>query len=124
MPTHVTSGYAVRLDEHPLYCLMLAVMDSDPENKKRGTRQMLQLIYSLMLSSGYVDRNGWRKFDRHIDELLKHHLQLNPASWNMFCKAADKLTADAEGHLVRTRTHRGRSGHRNVLEGETIYPSE
>ena len=74
MPTHVTSGYAVRLDEHPLYCLMLAVMDGDPENKKRGTRQMLQLIYSLMLSSGYIDRSGWRKFDQHIDEWLVHRL--------------------------------------------------
>jgi hypothetical protein len=125
MPTYVASSYAVRLDEHPLYGLMLAVMDRDPENKKKGTREMLQLIYALMLSSAYVDRIGWRPFDRHIEELLEHQLQLNGGSgWTWFRRAADKLIADAERHLALARERRGRSAPRSVLDGEIIYPND
>jgi len=124
MPTYVASSYAVRLDEHPLYGLMLAVLDRDPENKKKGTREMLQLIYALMLSSGYVDRTGWRPFDRHIEELLENHLQFGTSGWTWFRRAADTLTADAERHLAKAREHRGRSTHQNVLDGEIIYPND
>jgi hypothetical protein len=124
MPTYVAPSYAVRLDEHPLYGLMLAVMDRDPENKKKGTREMLQLIYALMLSSGYIDRIGWRPFDRHIEELLEHHLQLNGSGRTWFRRAADKLIADAERYLADARERRGRSTRRNVLDGEIIYPND
>ncbi|UVF18483.1 hypothetical protein HPT29_018600 [Microvirga terrae] len=121
MPTFVQSGYAVRLDEHPLYCLLLAAMERNP--KQEGTRQMLQVIYAMMLSSAFIDGLTWQKFDRYIEELLEHYLQLNGSSWTLFRNAAKKLNADAERHLALARERRGRSERRSMLEGETIYPS-